>query len=151
MEKTTPTPHLGLRKPSSESLKKSALVVGKLKPPNSEPLKTKTSLKRSMATTPNIGAKRVNIDFEKLKVKRELEEKLRRMKLAKKLAGKTSISELKDDIAMWRSGCQEALTHLNELINDRNLTEISLAELIEKLGVDVKLIHFDKENESFYN
>ncbi|XP_065152841.1 swi5-dependent recombination DNA repair protein 1 homolog [Paramisgurnus dabryanus] len=75
-------------------------------------------------------------------------ETLRRLKMVKMYRKKNDLTQLQTLIEKWRSCAQSVLYELqNELTTEGQ--KLSLSQLIDNLGLDDKILHFDRTEEDF--
>ncbi|XP_055026579.2 swi5-dependent recombination DNA repair protein 1 homolog [Misgurnus anguillicaudatus] len=75
-------------------------------------------------------------------------ETLRRLKMVKMYRKKNDLTQLQTLIEKWRSCAQSVLYELqNELTTEGQ--KMSLSQLIDNLGLDDKILHFDRTEEDF--
>ncbi|KAK6487298.1 swi5-dependent recombination DNA repair protein 1-like protein [Huso huso] len=88
---------------------------------------------------------------ERDRLKKEVQEKeetLRRLQMAKMYRAKNDLTELRSLIDKWRSSSQSVLYELqSSLSTDGN--KLSLTHLIDSLGLEDTLLHYDKTEEDF--
>jgi len=65
----------------------------------------------------------------------------------KDLKVENEINELDQVIKKWRIGCQQGITQLQHLLSESEPT--SVCKIVEKLGIDPKLLNFNNESEEF--
>ncbi|MBN3274445.1 SFR1 protein, partial [Polyodon spathula] len=79
---------------------------------------------------------------------REKEETLRRLQMAKMYRAKNDLTELRSLIDKWRSCSQSVLYELQSALSADG-SKLSLTHLIDSLGLEGTLLHYDKTEEDF--
>ncbi|XP_016313436.1 swi5-dependent recombination DNA repair protein 1 homolog [Sinocyclocheilus anshuiensis] len=82
------------------------------------------------------------------KAVKEKSETLRRLKMAKMYRTKNDLTQLQRLIDKWRSCAQSVLCELQSEIPSEG-KQVSLSQLIGSLGLDDKILHFDRTEEDF--
>ncbi|XP_021495889.1 swi5-dependent recombination DNA repair protein 1 homolog [Meriones unguiculatus] len=84
-----------------------------------------------------------------VKLVKEKEELLRRLKLVKMYRIKNNLSELEMLIKKWRKCSQQLLYELQEVMSEDEDEKLSLTELIDYYGIDEKVVHYNRTEEEF--
>ncbi|KAK2896718.1 hypothetical protein QQF64_005742 [Cirrhinus molitorella] len=82
------------------------------------------------------------------KAVKEKSETLRRLKMVKMYRKKNDLTQLQRLVDKWRSCAQSVLCELQSELPTEG-KQLSLSQLIDNLGLDDKLLHFDRTEEDF--
>uniref|UniRef100_A0A8C2KNQ2 Swi5-dependent recombination DNA repair protein 1 homolog n=1 Tax=Cyprinus carpio TaxID=7962 RepID=A0A8C2KNQ2_CYPCA len=79
---------------------------------------------------------------------KEKSETLRRLKMAKMYRKKNDLTQLQRLVDKWRSCAQSVLCELQSELPSEG-KQVSLSQFIDSLGLDDKILHFDRTEEDF--
>ncbi|KAF4105771.1 swi5-dependent recombination DNA repair protein 1 homolog [Onychostoma macrolepis] len=82
------------------------------------------------------------------KAVKEKSETLRRLKMAKMYREKNDLTQLQRLVDKWRSCAQSVLCELQSELTSEG-KQVSLSQFIDSLGLDDKILHFDRTEEDF--
>ncbi|XP_043110588.1 swi5-dependent recombination DNA repair protein 1 homolog [Puntigrus tetrazona] len=82
------------------------------------------------------------------KAVKEKSETLRRLKMAKMYRKKNDLTQLQRLVDKWRSCAQSVLCELQSELPSEG-KQVPLSQLIDSLGLDDKILHFDRTEEDF--